>query len=84
MWLGVTSKITELAPAVVARELLTARAVRTTSQRMLALALGGSLDDWIVDLDRLPATADLVASVTRESYPRLDVPMHSRWRGFTL
>jgi hypothetical protein len=51
---------------------------------MLDLALAGSLEDWTVDLDRLPAVADFVAQVTRESYPRLDVPMHARWRHFVF
>jgi hypothetical protein len=50
----------------------------------LALALGGSLPDWTVDLDRLEPTADLVATVVRERYPRLDVPVHSRWRHFVI
>jgi hypothetical protein len=47
---------------------------------MLSMALAGSLDDWTVNLDRLPETADFVARITRENYPKLDVPMHSRWR----
>jgi uncharacterized protein DUF1688 len=51
---------------------------------MLELALAGSVAEWRVDLDRLPIVADFVAQVTRERYPRLDVPMHSRWRHFTF
>jgi hypothetical protein len=51
---------------------------------MLELALDGALAEWRVDLDRLPAAADFIAQVTRERYPRLDVPMHSRWRHFTF
>lgn len=51
---------------------------------MLALALDGHLEDWTVDLDRLTPTADFVARVVRERYPRLDVPVHSRWRHFVL
>jgi hypothetical protein len=31
----------------------------------------------------LPPAADLVAEVTRESYPTLDVPFHARWRHFS-
>ena len=42
------------------------------------------MDDWTVDLDRLAATADFVAGVVRERYPRLDVPVHSRWRHFVF
>src|SRR5579859_7790198 len=64
--------------------LLRADAVRERAQRMSALALEGSLEDWMIDLDRLPATADFVARVVRERYPRLDVPVHSRWRHFVF
>jgi hypothetical protein len=51
---------------------------------MLMLALDGRLEDWIVDLDRLTPAADFVAGVVRERYPRLDVPVHSRWRHFVF
>jgi Protein of unknown function (DUF1688) len=64
--------------------LLRADAVRKSAQRMLVLALDGHLEDWAVDLDRLGPTADFVAGVIRERYPRLDVPVHSRWRHFVL
>lgn len=65
-----------------ARSLLRAAAVRETAQRMLSLAVHGDLAEWTVDRSRLAATADFVAGVVRERYPRLDVPMHSRWRHF--
>ncbi|HWJ36213.1 MAG TPA: DUF1688 family protein [Steroidobacteraceae bacterium] len=64
--------------------LLRAEAVRKSAQRMLAVALEGGLEDWTVDLDRLAPTADFVAEVVRERYPRLDVPVHSRWRHFVF
>jgi hypothetical protein len=67
-----------------ARKLLRADAVRISAQRMLAVALDGDLDDWTVDLDRLIPTAGFVAGVVRERYPRLDVPVHSRWRHFAF
>jgi hypothetical protein len=51
---------------------------------MLMLALDGRLEDWVVDPDRLAPTADFVAEVVRERYPRLDVPVHSRWRHFVF
>ena len=65
-----------------ARSLLRAAAVRETAQRMLSLAVHGDLAEWTVDRSRLAATADFVAGVVRERYPRLNVPMHSRWRHF--
>jgi len=68
----------------VADRLLTAAAVRDSAERLLAIALADDLEDWTVDLTRLEATADLVAEVIRQRYPRLDVPVHSRWRHFVF
>jgi hypothetical protein len=51
---------------------------------MLTLALDGSLDDWKVDLDRMPAVADFVAQVVRDRYPLLNPPFHARWRHFVF
>jgi Protein of unknown function (DUF1688) len=64
------------------QSLLSAAAVRERAHEMLDLALDGKVDGWKVDLDRLPATADLVAAVTRERFPTLDIPFHARWRHF--
>jgi hypothetical protein len=64
--------------------LLSATAVRERSQRLLDASLSGDLPDWRVDLDRLAETADLVAGVVRDRYPRLDVPVHARWRHFVF
>jgi len=49
---------------------------------VLARGLEGGLRHFRVDPPRLAATADLVAAVTRERYPDLRVPLHSRWRHF--
>jgi hypothetical protein len=81
VWLGVISKTIEVSPA---RSLLSAAAVRRTSRRMLQLALDGTLADWTVHLERLPATADFVAGVVRERYPDLNPPFHARWRHFVF
>jgi Protein of unknown function (DUF1688) len=51
---------------------------------MLALAHNGELDDWRVDFDRLPATADFIVNIVRERYPQLDPPLHARWRHFVF
>ena len=80
-----TSRTSEIeANAHDARTLLTAAAVRASAERMLALAQGNALADWRVDMDRLPATADFVAGVVRNRYPRLDPPVHARWRHFVF
>lgn len=67
-----------------ARSLLTASAVRERAQKMLALGLDGKLTAFTVDLDRLPAAADLVVEVIRDTYPDLTVPFHARWRHFRI
>ena len=51
---------------------------------MLRLALEGAVSGWRVDLGQLAPAADLVAQVTRERYPDLQVPFHARWRHFVL
>jgi hypothetical protein len=67
-----------------AHSLLCAAAVRRSADRMLTLALDGSLDDWTVNLDQMPATADFVAQVVRDRYPLLNPPFHARWRHFVF
>ena len=67
-----------------AYSLLNAAAVRQRCHRMLALGLEGKLQHFDVELGRLDAAADLCIACTRRSYPLLDVPLHSRWRHFTV
>jgi hypothetical protein len=64
------------------RGLLNAAAVRERAHEMLDLAVAGEVAGWTVDLGALDAAADLVASVTRERYPDLDIPFHARGRHF--
>ena len=64
--------------------LLSADAVRSRAHRMLALGLDDRLPNFRVELSRLDAAADLVIAATREAYPTLAVPFHSRWRHFTV
>ena len=65
-----------------ATPLLSSAAVRAAGERMLDDGLSGRLDHWRVDLERMPEVARFVAMVTRQAYPRLTVPFHSRWRHF--
>jgi hypothetical protein len=83
----VISRTTEASakePTAGARSLLCAAAVRRTARRVLQLAIGDSLDDWVVHLERLPAAADFVAQVVRDRYPDLHPPFHARWRHFVF
>jgi hypothetical protein len=63
--------------------LCTPEAVRERAGHVLTRGLDGGLQHFDIDLRRLPAAADLVAAVTRERFPDLAVPLHSRWRHFT-
>ena len=51
---------------------------------MLALGLDGRLEHFRLDLAQLETAADLVLTLTRQAYPTLDVPFHSRWRHFVV
>ncbi len=64
------------------RRLLNAAAVRERAHEMLAIAMEGGIEGWVVDLDRLGDAAERTAAATRERYPGLDIPFHARWRHF--
>jgi hypothetical protein len=72
------------AETAAALSILSAQAVRTRAQQMLALGLEDRLPNFRVDLSLLDATAKRVLAVTRQAYPSLDVPFHSRWRHFVV
>jgi hypothetical protein len=72
------------ADTAAALSLLSAQAVRTRAQQMLALGLDDRLPNFRIDLSLLEATAERVLAVTRQAYPSLDVPFHSRWRHFVV
>jgi hypothetical protein len=62
--------------------LLSAAAVRERAQEMLAAGEAGSLSHFTVHRERLDSCADFVATVIRDNYPSLAVPLHARWRHF--
>ncbi|NUB12849.1 DUF1688 family protein [Azospirillum brasilense] len=64
--------------------LLSADAVRQRAHAILAKAECGDLAHFAFRPERMEEAAVLVAAVTRESYPDLDVPYHSRWRHFVV
>lgn len=64
--------------------LLSAAAVRERAHRMLALALDDKLPNFRIHPDKMDSVVDLVLQTTREAYPTLDVPFHSRWRHFVM
>jgi hypothetical protein len=58
------------------------KAIRSRAQGLLARARAGGSAYFTVDDAALQPTAALVAQVTRERYPNLKIPYHSRWRHF--
>lgn len=67
-----------------ALSLLTPHAVRERAQAILEAGLDRRLDHFSVDPQRLAQAADLTVAVTRDAYPSLDIPFHSRWRHFVI
>jgi hypothetical protein len=67
-----------------ALSLLSAAAVRERAHRILEAGLADRLEHFRIDLRRLEDAADLTVAVTREAYPPLEIPFHSRWRHFVL
>lgn len=59
-------------------------AIRQKCDRLFDLALEDKLRYFRVDLTKLDTAADYVIDVTREQYPDLNVPFHSRWRHFEV
>ncbi|HEV8303421.1 MAG TPA: DUF1688 family protein, partial [Gemmatimonadales bacterium] len=73
--------MTAAGPAAVAY-LRSPEAIRERAGALLARGLAGELRHFRIEPPRLAAAADLVAAITRERYPDLKVPLHSRWRHF--
>jgi hypothetical protein len=67
-----------------ALSLLSAEAVRERAHLLLVIGIEDGLPNFRVHLDRMEATAELVAETTRKAYPSLAVPFHSRWRHFAI
>jgi len=71
-------------PDTLALSLLTAAAVRERAHVILDAGLADRLDYFHVDLHRLEQAADFTVAITREAYPSLEIPFHSRWRHFAI
>ncbi|QZT59705.1 URC4/urg3 family protein [Mycolicibacterium austroafricanum] len=69
-------------PADAVALLRTTDAVRRRSAQLLARARSGESRWFVVDHDAMDGAADDVATVTRERFPDMRIPWHSRWRHF--
>ncbi len=56
--------------------------IRARCNAILAAVENNVSGHFTVDRSALPATADRVARLTRERFPDLQIPTHSRWRHF--
>jgi len=74
--------VTPAAPASAAADLLSSTAVRERSRCIAEAVAGGDSRWFVLDRGRLDVAANEVAAVTRQRYPSLDIPCHSRWRHF--
>jgi len=74
--------VTAAVAASPAAALLSAAAVRERCGNVAAAVAAGRSRHFRIDRSRLPHAAECVAAVTRERYPDLAIPYHSRWRHF--
>lgn len=70
------------AAARAVRSLRSPATIRQRCGAILAAVERGESAHFRVDRSALPAVADRVATLTRERFPSLQVPLHSRWRHF--
>ena len=63
-------------------ELRSPHTIRARCQRVLEAGLRGELSHFAVDLTQLEEAARFTAEVTRERYPSLQIPPHSRFPHF--
>lgn len=67
---------------LLARSLLSARAVRERARAMLDLCERDALIHWRLDRARMEEAVRRTLGAMRASYPTLDIPPHARWRHF--
>ncbi len=70
------------AAARAVRSLRSPATIRERCGAILAAVERGDSTHFRVNRSALPAVADRVATLTRERFPSLQVPLHSRWRHF--
>ena len=62
--------------------LRTTQAIRERSGQLLARARRGESQWWSVNDERIADASHAVVAATKERYPKLHIPFHSRWRHF--
>jgi len=79
---GYHSDVKEFSSQAVIDQLRNLPMVRTRCLEIFNLAKEGKTRHFNLDEKKIPACVDYVLKVTRENYPDLKVPYHSRWRHF--
>jgi hypothetical protein len=79
---GIVTATTRVTKANLAK-LNTAAAVRERCHMVRRWVADGRSPHFSLDESRLEAVAAYVADVTRQAYPDLKIPYHSRWRHFS-
>jgi hypothetical protein len=64
--------------------LLSTTAIRERCEQLYSLAEQGKLRNFILHEERIDIAAEYVTAVTRERYPSLKTPFHSRYRHFEV
>lgn len=77
------ASFSESRPAPELAKLRDAAAVRERCAAVHRFVADGRSPHFTLDQGRLEAVASYVADVTREAYPDLTIPYHSRWRHFS-
>jgi hypothetical protein len=78
-----TDFITPHAQAEAAASVLrTTTAIRERARQLASRARQGESSWFVIDEGFLDTAADAVAEATRRRYPKLHIPVHSRWRHF--
>jgi hypothetical protein len=77
------ASFSENRPAPELAKLRDAAAVRERCATVHRFVADGRSPHFTLDQSRLEAVAAFVADVTREAYPDLKIPYHSRWRHFS-
>ena len=67
-------------PNEIAAYLSTPAAIRERCQQLLELARRQELNYFRLDESKIPQAAEYVVAVTKDNYPNLDIPYHSRMR----
>jgi hypothetical protein len=69
-------------PQALIQYLRSPKAIRDRAQELFDVGIVGDLPYFQVDLSQFDRVVDFVDRITRENYPDLDIPFHSRWRHF--